>query len=75
MTTKQTTKTSTTTSPYSGQTSSAQAPLQERVQVAAESALDDGVKYVRKCVRENPEAAALWCLGIGFVLGWKLKPW
>jgi hypothetical protein len=25
--------------------------------------------------RENPESAALWCFGIGFVLGWKLKPW
>ncbi|TVQ04581.1 MAG: hypothetical protein EA381_00270 [Planctomycetaceae bacterium] len=25
--------------------------------------------------REKPEAVALWCLGIGFVLGWKLKPW
>jgi len=24
---------------------------------------------------DKPEAAALWCLGIGFVLGWKLKPW
>jgi len=25
--------------------------------------------------RENPGAAALWCLGVGFVIGWKLKPW
>lgn len=31
--------------------------------------------YVRQYVREKPEAAALWCFGIGFVLGWKLKPW
>jgi hypothetical protein len=37
--------------------------------------VDDTIAYVRTCVRENPEAAALWCLGIGFVLGWKLKPW
>lgn len=26
-------------------------------------------------VREKPGVVALWCLGIGFVLGWKLKPW
>ena len=25
--------------------------------------------------RERPEIVALWCLGIGFVLGWKLKMW
>ncbi len=25
--------------------------------------------------REKPEVTALCCLGIGFVLGWKLKPW
>ena len=25
--------------------------------------------------RERPGLVALWCLGIGFVLGWKLKLW
>ena len=25
--------------------------------------------------RQRPGIVALWCLGIGFVLGWKLKPW
>ena len=25
--------------------------------------------------REQPEVTALTCLGIGFILGWKLKPW
>jgi hypothetical protein len=35
----------------------------------------DVMQYVRDFVREKPETAALWCLGIGFVLGWKLKPW
>ena len=25
--------------------------------------------------RERPEVVALWCLGLGFILGWKLKPW
>jgi hypothetical protein len=35
----------------------------------------DLVSYFRKYARENPEVVAMWCLGIGFVLGWKLKPW
>lgn len=37
--------------------------------------LDDVVDYMRTYAREQPEMAALWCFGIGFVLGWKLKPW
>ncbi|MGC1274979.1 MAG: hypothetical protein WBC44_14840 [Planctomycetaceae bacterium] len=35
----------------------------------------DLAKSLREYARERPEVAALWCLGIGFVLGWKLKPW
>jgi hypothetical protein len=35
----------------------------------------DLVDYFREYAREKPEVVALWCLGIGFVLGWKLKPW
>jgi len=35
----------------------------------------DVVEYLREYARENPESAALWCFGIGFVLGWKLKIW
>lgn len=37
--------------------------------------MHDLVQYFQDYARENPGAAALWCLGIGFVLGWKLKPW
>lgn len=29
----------------------------------------------RDYARANPETVALWCVGVGFVLGWKLKPW
>jgi ElaB/YqjD/DUF883 family membrane-anchored ribosome-binding protein len=36
---------------------------------------EDVIQYLRNYVHEKPESAALWCLGIGFVLGWKLKPW
>jgi hypothetical protein len=35
----------------------------------------DLIAYFRQYAREKPEVAALWCLGIGFVLGWKLKMW
>lgn len=35
----------------------------------------DLLDYLREYVREKPEMAALWCFSIGFVLGWKLKPW
>ena len=38
-------------------------------------ATGDLVYHLSQYARENPSAAALWCLGIGFVLGWKLKPW
>jgi hypothetical protein len=37
--------------------------------------LNDLYKYFVDYARENPEMAALWCFGIGFVLGWKMKPW
>jgi hypothetical protein len=35
----------------------------------------DMMAYFKEYARENPETVALWSLGIGFVLGWKLKPW
>ncbi|MGD9635698.1 MAG: hypothetical protein AB7G28_14745 [Pirellulales bacterium] len=35
----------------------------------------DVVDYLKEYAREKPEVAALWCFGIGFILGWKLKPW
>ena len=52
----------------------------------SESSTDEGIEnvrelthdvteYLKQYARENPGTAALWCLGIGFVLGWKLKPW
>jgi hypothetical protein len=40
-----------------------------------EAVADDLLNSLRQYVREKPESAALWALGIGFVLGWKLKPW
>ncbi len=37
--------------------------------------VDDLLVYFKKYAKERPETVALACLGIGFVLGWKLKPW
>lgn len=36
---------------------------------------DDLVEYARSYAQEKPEMVALICLGVGFVLGWKMKPW
>ena len=38
------------------------------------SAADAMVECVTRYAHERPEMVALWALGIGFVLGWKLKP-
>jgi hypothetical protein len=37
--------------------------------------LADLKEYLLDYARERPDVALLTCLGIGFVLGWKLKPW
>lgn len=31
--------------------------------------------HLREYSKEHPEVVALWTFGVGFVLGWKLKPW
>ncbi len=35
----------------------------------------DLLHYLKEYAREKPEIAALTCFAVGFVLGWKLKPW
>ena len=35
----------------------------------------DIVEYLTEYAKDNPGCAALCCIGVGFVLGWKLKPW
>lgn len=36
---------------------------------------EDFMTYLREYTRERPEVVALTCFGVGFILGWKLKPW
>jgi hypothetical protein len=44
-------------------------------EVVPTGAVHDAIEYTRDRIRANPEAAALWCFGIGFILAWKIKPW
>ncbi len=39
------------------------------------TACDAVMAICREYARERPEVIALWSFGIGFVLGWSLKPW
>jgi hypothetical protein len=39
------------------------------------SAGEAALEFLRDYSRERPEVVALWAFGIGFILGWKLKPW
>jgi hypothetical protein len=39
------------------------------------SPLTDLLEYLRQYARERPEVVALTCFSVGFILGWKLKPW
>ena len=36
---------------------------------------NEAVDRLKLYARENPVSFGLWALGVGFVLGWKLKPW
>jgi len=33
------------------------------------------VDHLKEYARENPATVALCCFAVGFVVGWKLKPW
>lgn len=35
----------------------------------------DLMDYAKEYARQKPEVVALWCFGVGFIVGWKLKPW
>jgi hypothetical protein len=37
--------------------------------------LEDFTAYVQEYSRQHPERVALTCIGLGFILGWKLKLW
>ena len=37
--------------------------------------LEDKLRGVEDYARANPWSFGMWMVGVGFVLGWKLKPW
>ncbi len=41
----------------------------------AETTLRSVVESTEDYARANPLAFGAWAFGIGFILGWKLKPW
>jgi len=41
----------------------------------AESTIRSVAEFIEDYAREKPLPFAAWALGIGFILGWKLKPW
>jgi hypothetical protein len=41
----------------------------------AETTLRSVVESIEDYARAKPLSFAAWAFGIGFVLGWKLKPW
>ena len=36
---------------------------------------NDAIECFQNYAKERPDVVAMCCLGVGFVLGWKLKPW
>ena len=63
-----------TTTPF--RRSAARSPSSSGQQIERSMELSqEVVEHLTDYARRNPGYAALWCLGVGFVLGWKLKPW
>ena len=36
---------------------------------------NDAIECFHHYAKERPDVVAMCCLGVGFFLGWKLKPW
>jgi len=43
--------------------------------VPSEPKPKSALEHFQEYGRERPGIVALWCFGIGFVLGWKFKLW
>lgn len=52
-----------------------QQPLVNRLQNDDLQPAQDLLDYAKAYAKERPEVVAMWCFGIGFIVGWKLKPW
>jgi hypothetical protein len=64
---------SSTTSPYASE--SARWAIQASEESSMPQSLQTAIESIEDYARREPMAFAAWVFGIGFVLGWKLKPW
>ncbi|QDU80019.1 hypothetical protein Pla110_17410 [Polystyrenella longa] len=55
--------------------SSSNNPQTTRTTTGELQPVDDVLEYVKTYAIHNPGTTAAWCFGIGFIVGWKLKPW
>lgn len=51
--------------------SSRDTSMDERVDLPIKTIKDACVEYARN----RPDVVTMWAFGVGFVVGWKLKPW
>ncbi len=54
------------------------APANKAIEAARNeqlTATESAMACMKEYARTRPEVVTLWAFGIGFVLGWKLKPW
>ena len=62
-------------SPFPETMSRALEAPESRTIAGLEDLAREATDRVETFAREKPMAFGLWALGIGFVLGWRLKPW
>jgi len=55
--------------------STAATPARQTEAKSSPEPLKDLTAYLKEYAQREPEMAALWCVGVGFVLGWKLRGW
>jgi hypothetical protein len=61
---------------YAGPTSERHSrPASNPAALEGADACEAAVAFFRDYARERPEVVAMWAFGVGFILGWKLKPW
>lgn len=61
---------------YAGQTSAwSSRPSSNPATLEGADACEAALAFFHDYARERPEVVAMWAFGIGFILGWKLKPW
>jgi len=51
---------------------------EKAAQVNGNKPLEDSANvmcYLKRYCQDHPAEAAMWCFGVGFLMGWKLRPW